>query len=1318
MGMSNPASPNCPQCGAALPAGAPGGLCPRCLMALNLKTETVFTDDTPAAQPPLPPDEIAPHFPQLEILECLGRGGMGVVYKARQKTLNRFVALKLLAPERVHDAKFAERFAREAQALAALNHPNIVTIHDFGQAGGFYFLLMEFVDGVNLRQLLRTRKFTPEEALAIVPPLCDALQFAHERGIVHRDIKPENLLLDKSGRVKVADFGIAKMLGNGNGDLPGTASAPDNATKTAMGTPGYSAPEQKSDPQRVDSRADIYSLGVVFYEMLTGELPGQRIEPPSRKVQIDVRLDQVVLRALEKTPELRFQQASEVKTCVETIAGSPPVSPAAPLAEADLNRQRLKVVIWGLVLTLACFLMGENVTPATYGHFIESFGFTLVLLSVVPLVLPGDRAKRTRTACLNLSLNGIFTATAALWCATHNPMLPEPWLIAIAAGCLGAIVYCLACLRRSLRHNSVPPPNKFGPRFLRWLTFEVPAAILILLILRTFILQPFRIPTDAAAPELPRGSQFMVWKLARNFAPGDLVAYHNANWDSVGRVTSRANDGLMVNRNGQGDVNIPYRDIIGKVFSVWWRASNNGVHSSTSVSFIGQASFPLGDFIDVNSCYRTHDQMVVKGRYHLVSQEQALLELNLATNHADISPVEASRQLNISKGWGEFSLTYNQPVPGLPQVAMYASGVPFAVVYFGDPAEVAAERNLDLRSRPGGSHRLEPPLPIAGPWTNWNTQPEIRGFYAVAATTNETVAAGIHGLVATRSAATGVWHTQTLAGGHDFRAVTYAHGQYIAVSEGGDLLTSPDGLSWTTRVPPVTPSNLDLFWDGERRAHPITHNLLAVFWDGHQYLVGGDQRAILASPDGITWTKRDSGSQISLSGFAYSGTRYVAVGNDGIIISDDALTWRKPANWVEVARVPFTACAWTGTEFIACGLGLGSLPTIYTSPDGVTWTLRESTITTSFRAAIALNGSIYLAGDNMVVQSTDGGTTWTNRFPATRGNQLFMGLATDGQFLIAAGFSPNIWVLPVPPIGLAAAETWSPSLAPGEKPDLTAIRNDIKTQMDATNYPAALQRQLWYFNHALENGESDAVRLSFGVMNWAELGQKDPASRQALVDLRDQDLQQFSAALNQAPAFDAQVLPGLTPGSKRSLFDLYREITSLNQTLNDNDGYNAMVKLMVTKNPAMARHLGYKTADDAFDVLEKQSTNATAQIDPGTGQAAFDAIRKQWEYLTKAEAHIADIQAQTQKHIDAYWAQQSNRPPGLRPLRQPPRAADNIFVDKTRLLIEILVTNGHSADATNILAQALALHNDPWLASALIDAHAKLQARVVVPGNP
>ncbi len=283
---------------------------------MHLATDTACTDAEPRPpQTPLLPEQLAPHFPQLEVLECLGRGGMGVVYKARQKSLNRLVALKLLAPERVADAAFAQRFAHEAQALAALNHPSIVTIHDFGQAGGFYFLLMEFVDGVNLRQAMKAGRFTPEQALAVVPPVCEALQYAHEHGIVHRDIKPENLLLDKDGRVKIADFGIAKMLNAESADTGLAESQP-------AGTPRYMAPEQKQEGG-ADHRADIYSLGVVLYELLTGELPADRLQPPSRKVRVDVRLDEIVLRALETRPELRYQTAAELRTQVETVIATP-----------------------------------------------------------------------------------------------------------------------------------------------------------------------------------------------------------------------------------------------------------------------------------------------------------------------------------------------------------------------------------------------------------------------------------------------------------------------------------------------------------------------------------------------------------------------------------------------------------------------------------------------------------------------------------------------------------------------------------------------------------------------------------------------------------------------------------------------------------------------------------------------------------------------------------------------------------------------------------------------------------------------------------
>jgi serine/threonine protein kinase len=305
---------------------------------MNLETDTLADGEAAAPQPPLSPEELAPHFPQLEIIECLGRGGMGVVYKARQKALNRMVALKLLAPERVRNPQFAERFAHEALALAQLAHPHIVTIHDFGQAGDFFYLLMEFVDGVNVRQAMRGGHLTPEQALAIVPPVCEALQYAHEHGIVHRDIKPENLLLDREGRVKIADFGVAKILNSEN------STAGTDETQT-VGTPQYMAPEQK-EHRVTDHRADIYSLGVVLYELLTGELPAEKLQPPSsrpRGVQIDVRLDEVVLRALEKEPEMRFQQASELKTRVEAIAAS---GDGQPEADAPAKSGRLTTLLF------------------------------------------------------------------------------------------------------------------------------------------------------------------------------------------------------------------------------------------------------------------------------------------------------------------------------------------------------------------------------------------------------------------------------------------------------------------------------------------------------------------------------------------------------------------------------------------------------------------------------------------------------------------------------------------------------------------------------------------------------------------------------------------------------------------------------------------------------------------------------------------------------------------------------------------------------------------------------------------------------------
>jgi predicted Ser/Thr protein kinase len=254
-------------------------------------------------------------FGRYEILEAVGRGGMGVVYRARQTGLDREVALKVVSPRLAADPGFVARFQREARTLARLSHANIVAVHDFGVEAGTPFLVMEFVEGVSLRRLLAERRLPPEEALGIVPQLCDALEYAHAEGVVHRDIKPENILIDRRGRVKIADFGLAVMLG--------VEPARLTRTDAVLGTPHYMAPEQIENPRGVDHRADIYSMGVVFYEMLTGELPLGHFSMPSSKARVSRRLDEIVLRALAKEPERRYQRASHLKQEVETAPRTP-----------------------------------------------------------------------------------------------------------------------------------------------------------------------------------------------------------------------------------------------------------------------------------------------------------------------------------------------------------------------------------------------------------------------------------------------------------------------------------------------------------------------------------------------------------------------------------------------------------------------------------------------------------------------------------------------------------------------------------------------------------------------------------------------------------------------------------------------------------------------------------------------------------------------------------------------------------------------------------------------------------------------------------
>ncbi len=322
----------CSQCGAELSADGTNGLCPACLMAEVMKPSGPKTRWVPPSA-----EELAPHFPPYEIQRILGRGGMGAVYLARQVSLNRLVAIKIL-PADIDDGfnNFTERFKIEAQAMAQLSHPGIVAVFDFGEtADSLLYIVMEYIDGTDVQQMVAQQgRLHSAHAIAVTAHVCDALAYAHSRGIIHRDIKPSNIMVSHDGVVKVADFGLAKMSKSGETGL--------TQSGTAMGTLHFMAPESLTLGTTVDQRADIYAVGVMLYQMLTGKLPQGMFEMPSLQVPgLDPRYDGIVAKALRENRELRYPTALDMRHDLDAILTQPvvKVDAAAETAPAALRTQ-------------------------------------------------------------------------------------------------------------------------------------------------------------------------------------------------------------------------------------------------------------------------------------------------------------------------------------------------------------------------------------------------------------------------------------------------------------------------------------------------------------------------------------------------------------------------------------------------------------------------------------------------------------------------------------------------------------------------------------------------------------------------------------------------------------------------------------------------------------------------------------------------------------------------------------------------------------------------------------------------------------------
>jgi tRNA A-37 threonylcarbamoyl transferase component Bud32 len=469
----------CPQCGAELPLDAPAGLCPRCLLGQGMGDASGSASST-VNEPTLAPRSSHPngpapgtqvrYFGDYEILEEIARGGMGVVYRARQLSLNRPVALKMILAGEWATPEARQRFRAEAEAAANLQHPNIVAIHEVGEHEGQQYFSMDFVAGENLAELVRGNPLSAERAASYVKTIAEAVHFAHQRGTLHRDLKPQNVLIDGDDRPRITDFGLAKRVETDSGLT---------RTGDVLGSPSYMSPEQASSQrEEVGPQSDVYSLGAILYELLAGRAPFhastawetlcqviQSPPVPPRKLNPDVPhdLETICLKCLEKSPSRRFTTAHDLAEELERfLRGERILSSSRRLEPVRMETWVTLGAVVGAATCLGLGAMGwpprswlskpitDPVAPISWalgGSLLGGLGAAAAVILWNTIVLPAWLLRQTTAplAKVGLGLGLIFNGLVLALLVPRN-IVPKGPLLLDTVGTFLAMLGPILCL--------------------------------------------------------------------------------------------------------------------------------------------------------------------------------------------------------------------------------------------------------------------------------------------------------------------------------------------------------------------------------------------------------------------------------------------------------------------------------------------------------------------------------------------------------------------------------------------------------------------------------------------------------------------------------------------------------------------------------------------------------------------------------------------------------------------------------------------------------------------------------------------------------